>query len=146
VIPGEWLLADDPIEINAGRRKLRVSVRNTGDRPIQVGSHFHFFEVNRALKFDRSATLGMRLDVPSGQSIRFEAGDERDVELVALGGHGRVVGFNSLLDGGTSARWTVERALRKATRLGFRSTEGENRDGADARGQQMNDPRAGGDA
>ena len=75
MIPGEWLLADEPIEINAGRRSCSISVRNTGDRPIQVGSHFHFFEVNRALDFDRAATkLGMRLDVPSGQSIRFEAG------------------------------------------------------------------------
>src|SRR4029077_12950614 len=104
MIAGEWLLADAPIEINAGRRKLRLSVRNTGDRPIQVGSHFHFFEVNRVLQFDRPATLGMRLDVPSGQSIRFEAGDERDVELVAVGGHGRVIGFNALLDGAISTR------------------------------------------
>jgi urease beta subunit len=119
VIPGEWLLADEPIEINAGRRKLRVSVRNTGDRPIQVGSHFHFFEVNRALEFDRPTTIGMRLDVPSGQSIRFEAGDERDVELVAFGGFGRVIGFNGLLDGATSSRPAVEGALRRATDLGF---------------------------
>lgn len=103
VIPGEWLLCDEPIEINAGRRTLRISVRNTGDRPIQVGSHFHFFEVNRALDFDRPATLGMRLDVPSGQSIRFEAGDERDVDLVEFGGTGRVIGFNNLVDGATSA-------------------------------------------
>jgi urease beta subunit len=124
VIPGEWLLADDPIEINAGRRKLRLSVRNTGDRPIQVGSHFHFFEVNRVLEFDRPATLGMRLDVPSGQSIRFEAGDERDVELVAFGGHGRVIGFNGLLDGGTSSRWSVERALRRAALFGFSGADG----------------------
>jgi urease beta subunit len=125
VIPGEWMLADDAVEINAGRRKHRLSVRNTGDRPIQVGSHFHFFEVNRALEFDRAATLGMRLDVPSGQSIRFEAGDERDVELVAFGGHGRVIGFNGLVDGGTSSHWTVERALRRATRLGFSGADGD---------------------
>ena len=125
MIPGEWLLADEPIEINAGRRKLRLSVRNTGDRPIQVGSHFHFFEVNRALEFDRPATLGMRLDVPSGQSIRFEAGDERDVELVALGGHGRVVGFNGLLDGGISSHRTLDRALRRAARLGFSGADGD---------------------
>jgi urease beta subunit len=124
VIPGEWLLADEPIEINARRRKLRLSVRNTGDRPIQVGSHFHFFEVNRALKFDRPAALGMRLDVPSGQAIRFEAGDERDVELVAFGGYGRVIGFNNLLDGGTSSQWTVERALRRAARFGFSGADG----------------------
>jgi urease beta subunit len=100
MIPGEWLLSDEPIEINAGRPTLRLSVRNTGDRPIQVGSHFHFYEVNRALEFDREAALGMRLDVPSGQSIRFEAGDERDVDLVELGGSRRVIGFNKLVDGG----------------------------------------------
>jgi urease subunit beta/urease subunit gamma/beta len=100
MIPGEWLLSDAPIEINAGRRTLRLSVRNTGDRPIQVGSHFHFYEVNRALEFDREAALGTRLDVPAGQSIRFEAGDERDVDLVELGGSRRVIGFNKLVDGG----------------------------------------------
>ena len=100
MIPGEWLLSDEPIEINAGRRTVRLSVRNTGDRPIQVGSHFHFFEVNRALDFDRDAALGMRLDVSAGQSIRFEAGDERDVDLVELGGSRRVIGFNKLVDGG----------------------------------------------
>jgi urease beta subunit len=124
VIPGEWLVAGDPIEINAGRRKLQLSVRNTGDRPIQVGSHFHFFEVNPALEFDRPATLGMRLDVPSGQSIRFEAGDERDVELVAFGGHRRVIGFNSLVDGGISSERTVDRALRRVARLGFSGADG----------------------
>ena len=100
MIPGEWILSDEPIEINAGRQLLRLSVRNTGDRPIQVGSHFHFYEVNRALEFDREAALGMRLDVLSGQSIRFEAGDERDVDLVAFGGARRVIGFNNRVDGG----------------------------------------------
>lgn len=99
MIPGEWLISDEPIELNAGRRTLPISVRNTGDRPIQVGSHYHFFEVNRALEFDRPATVGMRLDVPSGQSIRFEAGDERDVGLVEFGGRNRVIGFSGLLDG-----------------------------------------------
>jgi len=115
MIPGEWLLGDEPIEINAGRRRLRLSVRNTGDRPIQVGSHFHFFEVNRALDFDRPATVGMRLDASSGQSIRFEAGDERD----ELGGSGQVIGFNKLVDGATSAQGTVRRALLRAARRGF---------------------------
>jgi urease beta subunit len=100
MIPGEWLLSNEPVELNAGRRTVRLSVRNTGDRPIQVGSHFHFYEVNRALEFDREAALGMRLDVASGQSIRFEAGDEREVDLVAFGGSGRVIGFNNLIDGG----------------------------------------------
>ena len=99
MIPGEWLLSEELVEINAGRRTAQLSVRNTGDRPIQVGSHFHFFEVNDALEFDRDAALGMRLDVPSGQSIRFEAGDERDVDLVELGGSRRVIGFNNRVDG-----------------------------------------------
>ena len=125
MIPGEWLLSEEPVEINAGRRTAQLSVRNTGDRPIQVGSHFHFFEVNRVLEFDRPATLGMRLDVPSGQSIRFEAGDERDVDLVTLGGHGRVVGFNNLVDGGLSSQSTVQRALRQAARLGFAGADGD---------------------
>ena len=123
MIPGEWLLADGPVEINAGGRKLRLSVRNTGDRPIQVGSHFHFFEVNRVLQFDRWAALGMRLDVPSGQSIRFEAGDERDVELVAFGGHRRVIGFNGLLDGAISTQSAAEHAWRQADARGFVANE-----------------------
>lgn len=99
MIPGEWLLSKEPIEINVGRRTLRLSVRNTGDRPIQIGSHFHFYEVNRALEFDRDAARGMRLDVPSGQSVRFEAGDERDIDLVEFGGSKRIIGFNGLTDG-----------------------------------------------
>ena len=119
MIPGEWLLSDEPIEINAGRRTLRLAVRNTGDRPIQVGSHFHFFEVNRALDFDRAEALGMRLDVPSGQSIRFEAGDERDVDLVELGGSRRVIGFNNLVNGGLTSETTVEQALERAAARGF---------------------------
>ena len=119
VIAGEWLLGEEPIEINEGRRKLRLSVRNTGDRPIQIGSHFHFFEVNRLLQFDRPAALGMRLDVPSGQSIRFEAGDERDVQLVAFGGHGRVIGFSGLLDGAISTRSAAANACHRAERGGF---------------------------
>ena len=123
MIPGEWLLSDEPIELNAGRPTLRISVRNMGDRPIQVGSHFPFFEVIRALDFDRPATIGMRLDIPSGQSIRFEAGDERDVDLVELGGSRRVIGFNNLLDGSASAQQSVDGALERAARLGFTRRE-----------------------
>lgn len=123
MIPGEWMLSDEPIELNSGRRTVRLSVRNTGDRPIQVGSHFHFFEVNRVLDFDRPAALGMHLNVPSGQSIRFEAGDERDVELVEFGGAGRVVGFSGLLDGSASARSAAGRALSRAAGLGFAGAE-----------------------
>jgi urease beta subunit len=127
VIPGEWLLSNESIEINAGRRTLHISVRNTGDRAIQIGSHFHFFEVNRALDFDRPATLGMRLDVASGQSLRFEAGDEREVDLVEYGGFGRVIGFNGLLDGATSARWTVTQAMSRAAARGFAGMQGTGR-------------------
>ena len=118
VIPGECLLSDEPAEINAGRRTARLSVRNTGDRPIQVGSHFHFFEVNRALDVDRAAAHGKRLDVRSGQSIRFEAGDEHDVNL-ELGGSRRVVGFNNRVNGGLTSDSTVGQALERAAARGF---------------------------
>jgi urease subunit beta/urease subunit gamma/beta len=123
MIPGEWLLSDEPIEINAGRRTVRLSVRNTGDRPIQVGSHYHFFEINRALDFDRAAALGMRLDVASGQSVRFEPGDEREVGLVEFGGSRRVVGFSALLDGAAANPRSRERALTRARDRGFSGAE-----------------------
>jgi urease subunit beta len=114
-----YLLADEPVELNAGRRTATVTVSNTGDRPIQVGSHFHFFEVNRALHFDRAAALGMRLNIPAGLAVRFEPGDTRDIELVALGGLGRAVGFNNLADGATTTASGVRKALRQAREQGF---------------------------
>jgi len=120
---GEWWASDKPVEINAGRRTLRVTVRNTGDRPIQIGSHFHFFEVNRALGFDRPRALGMRLNVPAGASIRFEPGDEREVELVEFGGMKRVEGFNGLVNGSVQAKWTITEALRRARALAFGGME-----------------------
>ena len=86
MIPGEYILGDGDIEANAGRRTIELTVANTGDRPIQVGSHFHFFEANRALRFDRSQAWGMRLNVPAGTAVRFEPGDEKIVTLVDLGG------------------------------------------------------------
>jgi urease beta subunit len=94
VIPGEYLLGDGEIEANAGRRTLQLTVANTGDRPIQVGSHFHFFEVNRALRFDRGKAFGMRLNVPAGTAVRFEPGDEKVVALVELAGAREVHGLN----------------------------------------------------
>jgi urease subunit beta len=118
-IPGEYFLSDDPVEINAGRRTVRLAVSNAGDRAIQVGSHFHFFEVNRALDFDRAAAFGMRLDIPSGTAVRFEPGDTRDVDLVAFGGTRRVVGFNGLVMGSVTASVTAERALSHAAARGF---------------------------
>lgn len=99
MIPGQYLLADGDIELNAGRATRTVVVANSGDRPIQVGSHFHFFEVNTALHFARSAAIGMRLNIASGTAVRFEPGQRRTVELVALGGDRMVFGFNGLVMG-----------------------------------------------
>lgn len=93
MIPGEYQIQDGEIELNAGRRTLSLSVANSGDRPIQVGSHFHFFETNDALTFDRPSTRGMRLNIPAGTAVRFEPGQSRDVELVDLAGERRVFGF-----------------------------------------------------
>src|ERR1700684_85511 len=105
VIPGEYFLDENagPVEANAGRRTVRVVVRNTGDRPIQVGSHYHFFEVNQALEFDRRAAHGMRLDIAAGTAIRFEPGEEKEVPLVALGGARSVYGHNGLVNGPLNA-------------------------------------------
>ena len=97
--PGELLSAPDDIELNARRPTLRVIVANTGDRPIQVGSHFHFFETNEALRFDRAATRGYRLNIAAGTAVRFEPGQEREIELVALGGDRIVYGFNGKVMG-----------------------------------------------
>ncbi len=93
MIPGEYQITDGEIELNAGRRTLTLSVANSGDRPIQVGSHYHFFETNDALLFDRASTRGMRLNIPAGTAVRFEPGQSRDVELVDLAGARRVFGF-----------------------------------------------------
>jgi urease subunit beta len=93
MIPGELFIKDGEIELNKGRRSLRLSVANTGDRPIQVGSHYHFFETNPALKFDRKKARGMRLDIPAGTAVRFEPGQTREVMLVALAGGRTVYGF-----------------------------------------------------
>lgn len=99
MIPGEYVLAEGEIVANAGRRTVALMVTNTGDRPIQVGSHFHFFEVNRALRFDRSQAFGMRLNIPAGTAVRFEPGDEKHVTLVELAGARRVFGLNGLTQG-----------------------------------------------
>ncbi len=99
MIPGELIPAEGEIELNAGQPTLSLTVANTGDRPIQVGSHFHFFEVNAALRFDRDQARGMRLDIPAGTAVRFEPGDERTVTLVPLAGERRVYGFNARVEG-----------------------------------------------
>ena len=116
--PGAIVAVDGEIELNVGRDVSRVEVLNTGDRPIQVGSHFHFFEVNRALRFDREAEFGMHLDIPAGTSARFEPGDARQVDLVAFGGDREVFGLNSLTMGSTTGP-NRDSALATARELGF---------------------------
>ena len=117
---GEIITPDEEIELNAGRRTGSVSVTNTGDRPVQIGSHFHFFEINRALDFDRQATFGMRLDIPSGTAVRFEPGQEKEVALVEIGGRGRVTGFNSLTEGMIDSPEVKDQAIARAKAGGFR--------------------------
>jgi urease subunit beta len=99
MIPGELLVEEGDIVLNPDAVVVSVQVANSGDRPIQVGSHFHFFEVNRALQFDRALARGMRLDIPAGTAIRFEPGDEKTVQLIAYGGSRQVYGFNGLING-----------------------------------------------
>src|SRR5207245_3553958 len=99
MVPGEYISDGEPVELNAGRRTLTLPVNNTGDRPVQIGSHYHFFEVNRALVFDREAAYGMRLDLPAGTAVRFEPGEIKTVQLVALGGERRAYGGSGLVMG-----------------------------------------------
>lgn len=126
-VGGVWL-AQDPIEYNTGRKTLKITVANTGDRPIQVGSHFHFFEVNRYLEFDRDATFGYHLNIPATTAVRFEPGDRKEVELVPFSGKRRIIGFNALVmgyagdendPGYAPARM---KALRRVRKAGFKTT------------------------
>ena len=99
MIPGEIITGNGEIELNAERKTVTISVANTGDRPVQVGSHYHFFEANEALSFDRNKARGFRLDIPAGTAVRFEPGQTRDVSLVALAGNRVSIGFNAVVDG-----------------------------------------------
>ena len=99
LIPGEIITDDGDIELNSGKDIRNITVSNSGDRPVQVGSHYHFFETNNALIFQREITLGMRLDIPAGTAIRFEPGDTTEVKLVSYSGHRNVYGFNALING-----------------------------------------------
>ncbi|MCC0179684.1 urease subunit beta [Waterburya agarophytonicola K14] len=99
MIPGETITQSGTIELNVGKETLEIEVANTGDRPIQIGSHFHFYEVNSALSFDRKFTKGMRLNIPAGTAVRFEPGDEKIVVLVAIAGTKEIYGFNGLVEG-----------------------------------------------
>jgi len=121
MIPGEYILRPEPIEINAGRETTKVTVVNTGDRPVQIGSHFHFFEVNKLLEFDREKAFGMRLDIPAGTAIRFEPGEEKEAELVRFGGNQQIYGFNNLVNGDLNSTEVKQRALEKLAEFGFKN-------------------------
>ncbi|MDD7390349.1 MAG: urease subunit beta [Lachnospiraceae bacterium] len=119
---GEIMPLDREIILNEGRKTVSVTVANTGDRPVQVGSHFHFFEVNRLLKFDREKAYGYRLDIPSGTSVRFEPGMEKTVELVEFGGRKRIFGLNDLTCGQTGEA-TLQASLINAGKKGMLEAE-----------------------
>src|SRR5574341_747158 len=121
--PGEVFTAAGDIVANAGRRTVQLVVANTGDRPIQIGAHFHFFEVNKALRFDRAKAFGTRLNIPSGTTMRFEPGDERTVTLVEILGKKIMRGLNNLTDGDLASPEVRKRALSKAQALGFKGAE-----------------------
>jgi urease subunit beta len=119
-VPGEVIPGEGTVTLNEGRETVEVTVANEGDRPVQVGSHFHFFETNAALTFDRAAAFGMRLNVPAGTAVRFEPGDEQTVELVAIGGKRRAHGMNGLVDGSVDV--DPGPALERARAAGFGDT------------------------
>lgn len=121
MIPGEYILAEGDIEGNVGRTTATLTVVNTGDRPVQVGSHFHFFEVNRQLEFDREKAFGMRLNIPAGTAVRFEPGEEKEIVLVRFGGEQKIFGFSNLAGGGTTSIEEKEAAMKKAIEQKFKT-------------------------
>ena len=120
VAPGEVIPAEGEIEINAGRRRITLTVLNTGDRPVQVGSHYHFFETNRALEFDRAESFGMHLDIAAGTAVRFEPGESKEVALVPFGGTGEIQGLNGLTNGSVRSELAKAEAVRRARERGFK--------------------------
>ena len=128
IIPGEIITLDGEIEISAGRRRVAMEVINTGDRPVQIGSHYHFFETNRALAFDREKAFGMHLDIPAGTATRFEPGESKEVMLAAFGGTGEVQGLNSLTMGTTRNDAQKAAALRRARERGLKEPETDGTD------------------
>lgn len=121
--PGEYIIRNETITLNSGRPTITVRVSNTGDRPVQVGSHFHFFEVNRCLDFDRKQCYGKRLDIPSGTAVRFEPGEEKTVTLTEFAGNKAVFGLNGLTSGSLKDKGIFESALVKADELGFKGVK-----------------------
>lgn len=118
--PGAIIPAEGEIELGAGRARATVSVVNTGDRPVQVGSHYHFFEVNKALEFDRAKAFGLRLDIPAGTAVRFEPGQSKEVSLVAFGGRRELTGLNALTEGVATDAATRAAAIARARAAGFK--------------------------
>jgi urease beta subunit len=123
--PGEYFLQAEPITANAQRPAVRILVKSRGDRPIQVGSHYHFFEVNRALEFDRAAAYGMRLNIAAGTAVRFEPGEQKPVELTSFGGARVIHGFSGLVAGALDAAGNRDRALDRLREAGFYDTGGK---------------------
>ncbi|AIF84929.1 urease, beta subunit [Candidatus Nitrososphaera evergladensis SR1] len=119
MMPGEYILAPDPVMCNTNRKTVKITVKNKGDRPCQIGSHTHFFEVNRALDFPREKAFGYRLNIPAGTSIRFEPGDSKDVELCEIGGARVCYGFNGLTMGSLNSSMVMRAAVEKAQKQGF---------------------------
>jgi urease beta subunit len=120
MIPGEYFVGVKDIECNVGRDTVTVGVVNTGDRPVQIGSHFHFFEINRQLEFDREKAFGMRLNIAAGTAVRFEPGEEKEVELVSIGGNKKIFGINNLVDGNITDEAIKEKSLGKLSSLNFK--------------------------
>jgi urease subunit gamma/beta len=120
VHPGEIIALDGELEINAGRKRRKLRVKNGGDRPVQVGSHYHFFETNRELQFSRAEAFGMHLDIPAGTAVRFEPGEEKEVTLTSFGGTGDMHGLNNLTDGSIHDAEIKASALRRARERGFK--------------------------
>lgn len=119
MIPGEYILDGPELELNPNREVVTIKVNNTGDRPVQIGAHFHFFEVNKALVFDRVKAYGRRLDLPSGTSVRFEPGDTKEVRLVPYGGRRLVYGFNGLVNGRLDDHFTRETSIKRMIEQGY---------------------------
>ena len=121
MIPGEYFVGAKDIECNVGRDTVIIAVANTGDRPVQVGSHFHFFEVNRQMEFNREKAFGMRLNIAAGTAVRFEPGEEKEVELVNIGGNKKIFSINNLVNGSISDEAVKEEALKKSALLHFKN-------------------------
>lgn len=122
MIPGEYFLKPGDVIANEGRPAVKLKVVNTGDRPVQIGSHFHFFEVNPMMDFDREKAFGMRLNVPSGNAVRFEPGEAKEVELVTFGGHRKAIGFSNLANGETTTNEAKEKAMNNVATHQFKNT------------------------